>query len=63
MKTIKSLKASYLFMTLLAAVSATEFLAWKICAATGVRFDAIVVGTITVGLVVAFVDWRYVGRE
>ncbi|PTX95729.1 hypothetical protein [Opitutus sp. ER46] len=63
MKHIHHLKARWLLAAMLVAVVAGETIAWSVTKAFDIRFPAIAVAAVCIGLVAMSVSWLYDGRE
>lgn len=63
MKHIHHLRASWLLAAMIVAVVIGEIVAWYVTKMFDVRFPAVAVGTVCVGLVAGTVSWLYDGRE
>ncbi len=63
MKHIHHLRASWLFAAMLVAVVAGEFVGWWVCRALDVRFPAVAIAAVCVGLVALSVSYLYDGSE
>lgn len=63
MKHIHHLKASWLLAAMVIVVLIGETIAWYVTKLFDLRFPAVAVGAVCVGLVAAAASWLYDGRE
>ena len=63
MKTLHTLKAPWLIVAMVIAVSIGEIVAWQVMKSLGVRFDPTAVAAVCVGAVAAVVALLYDGNE
>lgn len=60
---IHHLKSSWLLLAMLVAVVAGEAIGWYVCKAFDLRFPAVAIAAVCVGLVAGSVSYLYDGRE
>jgi hypothetical protein len=63
MKMIKRLRTSWFLGAMIVAVVVGELIAWQICGYYKLRFPPVVVATLCIGAVAAFVAWQYDGTD
>ena len=63
MKVIHHLTTWRLLAAMVAAVVLGEFLGYSVCQRLDIRFPAVGIGAVCVGLVVGMISWLYDGRD